>query len=317
MRYRKCVYKNMSCEKDDSMKANMRLLVVILMIFGNLHAQAEPNKTDLVIFSFDRPLQLYALLESVEEYVTGLASIQVIYRTSNEQYEKAYTQVKNRFNTIAYIPQGPNPAADFKPLTIRAAFDSPGDYIMFAVDDDIIKDYVDVNECVSMLEKYRAYGFYLWLGKHISYCYPEQRAQKVPHCTTVEPNVCAWNFKDGECDWHYPHTVDLALYRKKDIEHYFKNLHYTAPNNLEGHWAGSAQAVIASKYGLFYETSKMVNLPLNRVQNIYQNRSMNFMTPAQMLELFNAGKKIDIKPLYQIKNNDPHMIYEPTFIERN
>lgn len=39
-------------------------------------------QTDLIIFSYDRPMQLYALLESINHYVSHLGHITLIYRRS-------------------------------------------------------------------------------------------------------------------------------------------------------------------------------------------------------------------------------------------
>ena len=53
----------------------MKKLLLIGFIFMNL-IQAQ---VDLIIFSYDRPMQLYALLESIETYVRGLENINTIY----------------------------------------------------------------------------------------------------------------------------------------------------------------------------------------------------------------------------------------------
>jgi len=48
------------------------------LLFFTLPLRAS-EKVDLVIFSFDRPLQLYALLESCEEYMKGLGDVHVTH----------------------------------------------------------------------------------------------------------------------------------------------------------------------------------------------------------------------------------------------
>ncbi|MDR3550766.1 MAG: hypothetical protein P4L31_05090 [Candidatus Babeliales bacterium] len=297
------------------MKAHIHLLA-ILLFFSSLRA-LEPvaDNTDLVIFSYDRPMQLYALLESVEEYVTGLASVSVIYRTSNEDFAQGYDQVQARFDNVVYFKQGANPRADFKPLVLKAAFESLHDYILFAVDDDIVKDYVDLNECIACMHKHKAYAFYLRLGMNLTECYSMGSAQRVPQLVQVEHGVYAWRFCDGQHDWGYPNNVDLTLYRKRDIVQNLQSLSYYSPNGLEGIWANGYHS-IAHKHGLCYECTKIVNLPLNRVQNECQNVHMNFMTPLELLEKFNQQKKIDIKLLYKIQNKAAHMAYEPVFTDR-
>jgi len=64
------------------------LLPFFIFFFSFHSAMSRANKanTDLIVFSYDRPLQLYALLESLESYVTGLAQISVIYRVSRDAF---------------------------------------------------------------------------------------------------------------------------------------------------------------------------------------------------------------------------------------
>lgn len=272
-------------------------------------------RADLVIFSYDRPLQLYALLESVDKYVTGISSISVICRSSTDQYRKAFAQVNKVFPHVRFFKQnGPH---DFKSVSMQIIKRGLSDHIIFAVDDNIVKDQVNVSECIEWLEKTQAYGFYLKLGTHLNFCYTENKKQKVPTHTQIYNDIYAYQFEYGECDWNYPNTVDMTLYRKKDLIDIFQTLEYTNPNWLEGRWAAqwirhkSPHAV-----GLFYESSKIVNIPLNRVQNEALNLSMNLYSPEQLLEKFQQGLKIDSTPLYRMKNNAVHTVYEPTFVRR-
>src|SRR6185369_6849813 len=103
-----------------------------------------------------------------------------------------------------------------------------------------------------------------------------------------------------------------------DLISLFKSLDYTNPNLLEGKWAAWwVQHKASSPLGLFYENSKILNIPLNKVQTVdILNRDMNLYSPAELLEKFEAGYKIDIAPLYQMKNKAVHTEYEPTFIPR-
>ena len=69
-------------------------------------SQANSKKTaDLIIFSYDRPMQLFALLESIEKNVVGLNKTNVIYRSSNNEFEVGYEIVKKSFPTSNYVKQ--------------------------------------------------------------------------------------------------------------------------------------------------------------------------------------------------------------------
>lgn len=272
---------------------------------------------DLIIFSYDRPLQLYSLLESVEQYMSGLSSIHVIYRASNDAFAQAYDHVHEQFDYAYLYRQSDNPQADFKPLTLQATFGekSRSEYVIFAVDDIIVKDMVDCSHAIDALEKYNAYAFYLRLGTHLTECYSLSCKQPLPPLREVSDGVFAWQFNQGIGDWGYPHSVDMTIIRKRDIEHLFSAMHYTSPNRLEAFWAGNAGPIM-ERIGLCYADTGIVNIPLNRVQHDYYNRSMEAYTPQELLDIFNDGYKIDITQLYRVKNPSAHTPYELTFVRR-
>jgi hypothetical protein len=290
--------------------------IVCAAVFG-MHGTTnagQAEKADLVVYSFDRPMQLYAFLESAQQYMTGIAEVIVIYRASTVAYDVSYEVVRQRFPSVVYMVQSEKPLLDFKPLTVQAVFDSPSRYVVFAVDDIIVKDYICCSDDIQALEQHNAYGVYYRLGSHLSYCYTMNAAQAVPPLKQVSDGLYAWQFKQGQHDWGYPNTVDMTLYRKKDIESFFKNGNYNTPNTLEGRWAGQAGAIM-HRTGLCYAASKMVNLPLNRVQHDYPNRHME-VSAQELQTLFEQGLKIDIRPLCCVANISAHMEYEPTFVQR-
>ena len=273
---------------------------------------ASAEYVDLIAFSYNRPLQLYAHLESIEKNVTGLNVAFVIYRADDEEYAQAYEEVWERFPWAQSLQQGEDPRADFKPLTLECfeATDCP--YIMFSVDDDIVTRAIDCADCIHWLEQAGAYGFYLKLGLHLTDCYSENRKQPLPAFERIANDVYRWRFSSGQCDWGYPNTVDMTIYRKKDIESFFKSAHYTSPNILEGNWASRANKNLK---GVCYAAARMVNIPVNRVQQTWRNRNMGSHTPAELLRLFQRGKKIDIEPLQGMKNPSVHTECELVFVE--
>jgi len=291
------------------------LLYALFFCFTSAYA-IEKQKADIVIFSYDRPLQLFALLESVERYVTHINSISLVYRTSSEQYKEAFDVVAARFPEVTFLHQ--QSMHDFKTLTVQALHNSSSDYVIFAVDDNLVKDVINIGECIEWLERANAYGFYLKLGSNLDYCYTENAPQALPSMQRIHEDIFSWEFDSAELDWHYPNTVDMTLYRKKDLLSLFETLEYTNPNLLEGRWAEWwVKHKAPSPIGLFYENSKILNIPLNKVQTICPlNRDMNLYTPKELLEKFQAGFKMDITPLHLMKNKAVHTEYEPTFITR-
>jgi hypothetical protein len=295
---------------------------MLLLFITDFLLQANINEplllADFIIFSFNRPMQLDALLRSTKKYVVGIGNTIVLYRTSNENYQHAYEIVKNDFPEVIFLKQGIKPAQDFKQLTLSAIFNYPSPYVLFGVDDIIVKDYTNLHDCIQLMETNTAYGFFLRLGLHLSCCYPlENRPQPIPPYQEETEDVISWQFSSGLYDWRYPHTLDMTLYRKQDIKMDFESMHYIAPNPLEGEWHSRA-AKIMHRRGLCFKRSKIVNIPMNLVQTIWTGSiNMGTLSPSYLLDLFSKGKRIDFEALFQINNPSAHINYEPSFLEEN
>ncbi len=278
----------------------------------------SPDRQDLVdilVFSYNRPLQLYALLESLEKLSTGYRKIGVIYREDPE-YASGYKMVKNRFSDVYFFQQSSvNPKKDFKPLVMDFTFGDFGkdaSYIAYAVDDIIITDEINFKIGVEKLKQTSAYGLYYRLGKHTDFCYSINEHQGVPDLIDVADNYYAWQFSKGKGDWNYPNSVDLVLYNKADLKTLFEKMKFTFPNDFEGEWAKYADA---KKIGLCYERAKMVNIPMNIVST-FNNRFINSYSAEELNLMFLKGLKIDIEPFYHILNNGAHADIAPQFIQR-
>jgi hypothetical protein len=267
-------------------------------------------KTDLIVFSYDRPLQLYALLESVDIHVKHLDRISVIYRVSSAPYDEGYDRVKKRFPSVRYLKQGEHPESDFKPLVLKAALESPNPYIIFAVDDMVVRDTFDLWEGIEQMKKTGAFGVYYRLGRHINFSYMRNRPQAIPPSIRMEKGVYAWQFSAGEGDWQYPNTLDMTLYRKNDIKEMLASLDYKHPNSLESKWALKRKT---SGVGIYYEMSKVINIPMNLV-NLSDNRSASLYTTEELLAKFLEGLKLDIKPLQEYYNNSAHVDIPVSFV---
>jgi hypothetical protein len=276
-------------------------------------------RSGLVIFSYNRPLQLYALLESLQEYVTGLHTVSVLYRADNKEFENAYQQVQNKFNQITFIQQSKKPEHDFKPLLLDIINKSFNDcsYLMFATDDDIVKDYISIPDCIRALQKTHAYGFHLRLGSNVNFNFMSNHFQKLPLLVDIGEDVYAWQHctaLDYWSDWSWITTVDMTLYPKHEIINILK-LKYQNPNTLENAWANLLPS-LTQKVGLCFKQSKVVNIPLNRVQTTYPNNRSMGMDTRFLLDQFNAGYKMNRQPLHLLNNCSPHIDYTIEFTKR-
>lgn len=294
------------------MYTRVSIALMASLFFVPLTLAQTHEKADLVAFSYNRPMQLYALLESIETHISGLEQKTIIYRVEGEEYNKAYNQVIQRFPSYKFIKQSSNPRADFKSLTMKATFDSPSKYVIFAVDDNIVKQPVNISECIQMLKDNNSYGFYLRSGKNITYNYSRKMHHGLPALRQVAPEVFQWKFSSGEGTWRYPNTVDMTIYKKDEIKRDFNRMSFVHPNSLEELWSRRAPF---AKSGLCFATSKIIGVPLNIV-NPSQNPHMNLFSVAQLLKKFNDGYKIDISGVETLVHDGPHVDYHPTFVMR-
>ncbi|MCB1107753.1 MAG: glycosyltransferase, partial [Chlamydiia bacterium] len=176
--------------------------------------QADQEKIDIVVFSDNRPLQLYAFLESANRYVSYLNQYFVIYRAGNDHYEQGYQKVKEAFPDVVYLRQSvESPHEDFAPLLQKAVFDrytSQARFVAFALDGSIVKDFIDLEDAAHALKATGAHGFYFRLGRNLKTHSDEKR---IP----IFAGIQAWQFEGMEGEWGIPNSVDMTLFRKSDI----------------------------------------------------------------------------------------------------
>ena len=299
----------------------MRVAWVCLLLWGSifLNQESAAKTVDLIIFSYNRPLQLYAYLESLQHYTKNIQKTYILYRASSDEFERGYQEVQKDFPLVEFHAQTRHSSGDFKPLLLKLCFErSLSEYIVFGVDDIIVTQFFDVQKCVDALEQTGSYGFYLRLGKNInrSYFVPNTTFT-LPEFNQLEPTILQWDLdrKNNISDWYYVNTVDMTIYKKEVIKETLLELNYTAPNNLEGEWERLKKGPCGK--GLCFDLSACINIPLNSVQTLWTNWNMNYATVGDLLIIFNKGLKVDIAPFYRANNKAPHEDHVPTFITRN
>ena len=311
------IYNRATALNDDKLKAKRQFLcsrhVVAQKPYKPLealpkHVMTEGDKADLVIFSFDRPMPLLATLESIAKFVVGVDKISVIYRSSDPLFEVGYQRVRECFKDVVFIKQGDSPHEDFKPLLLSTVYNGGAQYVVFAVDENIVTDQIDLTTGAAALQMSKAHGFYYRLGKHIDSSYVFDLNQGIPPLNVLSKQVLAWNFSQGKGDWRFPNNVEFTLYDKKNIEKNLRSLQYKHPRSLESQWSRKHKI---NKVGLCYDSAKIINIPLCcRLQDCH----MMYYSSIELLEKFQTGLKIDISPLYQIKSRTTHVEFNPHFV---
>lgn len=254
-----------------------------------------------VIFSKDRPMQLFALLRSYYENVTPPSALIVLYNASGKKYEKAYIELANYFiqYDIEFVKE-----ADFKNDLVSIVEKVKNEKIFFLVDDILFIRKVDMNDYINC-NSHNVIAS-LRLGKNLSRCYTSSVKQPLPEflAENSPQNKMKWKWSNGHYDWNYPLSVDGNLFLTDEIEILLKICEYKAPNSLEKNmqWFKS---MFIGRYGICYKESVIVNIPFNKVQNENINISSN-IRPEKMLKYWEEGYEIDIKKYFGIHTVSAH-----------
>jgi hypothetical protein len=238
--------------------------------------ESNDNKIllNVIIFSKDRPMQLHLLLESIlKNSKIDNCLINVLYKSSNDEYNRGYNTIRDLFPQFHYKRE-----ESFKEDLLSLFSDS--NYTMFLTDDDIIYKSLKLtkDELHNIFEISDSNCFSLRLGLNTTNCYTMQRLNKLENYKThsfihdtdlIEP-IISWKVSDGTNDYAYPMSVDGHIFKTDFIKNLCEVLEYTNPNLFEGFLShfGKPEMIISS-----YQHSKLVNSPINRVQETFENLS--------------------------------------------
>ncbi len=263
---------------------------------------------DLIIFSKDRPLFLEGLLRSIDTYMTGLRTVTVILHASRTDYADGYRQIQQQFPEVWYREQNPiAPRKDFDRILRTTLAETAAPYIMFSVDDIFVLYPVLLERSTRLLATTGAYGLYLRLGTHITYCYMSRSVSGLPQFETIEDDVVSWQLGGSSGDWGWHHSLDMTIYRRSTVEYFF-DTHRTiqSPNLFEGAWA--CVPIEKTARGICYLQSPIINCAVNMVQNDWRsNRCAHTYTTQELFDLFAHGYRIDISRLRSYERSAPHV----------
>lgn len=268
---------------------------------------------NIVIYSKNRSCQLDALLRSLKknfaEYDSSLVS--VIWK-GDKGFKGGYTKIKNKFPEVNMVSED-----NFKQQTI-GCIDEAQTHTMFLVDDILFKmpfseQDVQVKSLTTLKE---ILCVSLRLDKNINVCYASSTLQNVP---TLLEKFPMWDWSKAEGDWGYPMSLDGNVYLTKTIKKIIRGLEFENPNDLESKmdiYARQNVGILPKMMVCFFERSRLFNVPANRVQEVFQNRSENSYTVEDLNHKFyKEGMVIDISTLDAVKNTSCHWAFDYEFVE--
>ena len=153
-----------------NLRTKVRGYPVIENLEENLHYL--PRSVDLIIFSENKPMALYAFLESIEKRVKGLNKITVFY-VSKMEIEKGYKIISADFPNVDLYKLSINP---IKGYSITQEFihcyyfhhkASNAEYFLLALDTMIVNENIDFGNYIDCLEEIDGVSASLLFGENI------------------------------------------------------------------------------------------------------------------------------------------------------
>lgn len=264
-----------------------------------------------IVFSKDRPIQLHALLSSYYTLVSNPAPLHILYRASEQRYLAAYRELAAMFSgrTVMFHEE-----TSFRDDARRLLASVTAPKVFFLVDDIVFIAPVDMRDFAS----YDPWFFVpsLRMGKQLTFCYAFQQQQPLPGFEAVSgsQDKLAWRWTNGQFDWSYPLSVDGHLFSTREMRAVVDAIEFQGPNSLESEMQ-AFNGIFKNRLGLCYTTSRIMNVPLNKVQTEYNNRSGD-VSADYLLEQWNKGMQIDHRALAGWTNASVHEVVAIHFIPR-
>lgn len=252
---------------------------------------------DALVFSRNRPMQLHCLLESIEK-LTNLENIQVLHRY-DEKYQDGLERVKNLHKNVKFVDE-----TDFE-SQVKSYLANGNKFCVFFVDDIFFKNKTDFSIPCQVLSSNPIFlNFSLRLGTHLNYCYPNRSEQSVPD-GSINSGFFLWGWRGASHDWGYPFSVDGHIFRRSEISSWISHLKFKNPNQLESEMQTIPRIFAVQDACASFVHSKIVNTPINRVQDEFVNRAEGGSID-ELYDLWMSGKSLGFEKALGIINDGAH-----------
>lgn len=263
-----------------------------------------------IIFSKDRPMQLWATLESLCKNIKGMnqRDIYIIIKCTNSQYKKGYRKVKFKFSKIVFYEE-----KNFRIDVLNIINNPFYTHVLFSVDDNIFQHEFNVNVPIrALFLQPKAIGFSLRLGTNINKCYMLGTDQKINNYTSVDETMMIWEWNSQYADFQYCLEVSSSIYRTSFMRELLSTIYFKTPNTME-YEMDQARSRFLKRYPLLlsFKQSKCFCNPINLTQTDFSNRNGGKpeYTVEKLLYIFLEKKQIiDLKPQYTTNIYSPHQI---------
>jgi hypothetical protein len=241
-----------------------------------------------VVFSKDRPLQLHSLLSSCRRIGNVTAPIHVLFSATTHAFRDAYLAL------ISELPKdwGISCVEERRDISFKGQLlDLLKNMRVFRLA-FLVDDIIFMRECpLSVFDEYdlRRYIPSLRLSRNITYSYTLDKHFDMPPFLSRK-DLLEWQWDQGSGEWSYPLSLDGNVFLRSDILSLLDEIEFTSPNTLEsGLQIFSPE--FARRKGLCFISARLINIPCNKVQQDFNNRSGNSSIQF-LLQKWQEGKRI-------------------------
>lgn len=264
-----------------------------------------------VIFSRNRPMQLQALLDSISRMAVGLPSLKVIYAASTLEFKDAYSSLAAHplLGNIQF--QNEEVDGGFRKCLLKTLEQIGTKTCFFLVDDVLFIRPVSFDQFAGLANSEVIPS--MRLGQNITHSYTLASGQPRPSFrhfgvhlpgTSPEGHLLAWRWKSGFHDWGYPYSLDGNIFETESIRKRIGRISFHGPNSLEAS-LNAHPTEQSAVWGICFPQSRMVNVPLNRVQDEVPNRHGSLGSD-ELLRMWQRGARIDVSGLHLINVSSVH-----------
>jgi len=259
-----------------------------------------------IVFSKDRALQLYSLLSSYHSSVKNPADLVIIYNASSKEHLQSYNELERyccEISTfkVSFVLEGEG----FKETLNNQLKKIITNNIFFLVDDIIFIKDLDLNFAKKINSK--EYILSLRHSPALNYSYNVRRYHNPPQF--IRPfegvDILEFSWFESPNEWSDPLSVDGHILPTAEVGVIAEIADYKAPNSFEAILKTFSNLCVDRK-GLCYLESKILNIPINRVQTESKNYSGD-VSVEYLLKRWSGGEQINLD---QFSNYCPHSTHE-------
>lgn len=244
-----------------------------------------------IVFSKDRPLQLHALIESYMAMVKNPVTLNIIYQASEEAYENGYLELAELCKGSEYPVQFICERLSFKNTLLNVLDGIKTKSLFFLVDDIVFIDPFDLSITGKVDSKTAILSLRHSPSIRASYTMNQKFSPPRFKNSSQNKSLLEFNWFESNCEWSDPWSVDGHILLTNEVRVIAKISNFKAPNSFEMALKGFNN-FMRRRVGLCFQRSKIVNLPINRVQNENKNIS-GYVSTKYLLEKWSQGLSLD------------------------